>query len=302
MSGAIPLDPDRLKATRTYLDGVAKSLERMLMSHTGGLLELSKDSRDDRSMVVDFMHRTASDWVRDNWETIILKTDPNFDPYLCVLKGEALRIATDPTPGQMRGHILNLSRVARRVKDDEKNGLRIVRIFDCFARQLHSRSTRQNNGTRPSDRITAAQGCASDDFGFLGFSITTEIPVSSYIKQRAVQDPALFCKICSRLDIVGDIILGELSHGNRSERWELLDYLLRHRFGPKSLSPIKERIERKREQLSLTQVEAPGETLYLELVVEMLKAHDLSWEDGNTVSGWERLVLPFKRLGCLRWK
>ncbi|KAK3305673.1 uncharacterized protein B0T15DRAFT_556009 [Chaetomium strumarium] len=99
----IPVDLDASEVTATYLDGVIKSLERKLMSRTGGLLELiSHDGPLKYSKRrVEFMHRTASDWVRHNWGSITSSTDCNFDPCLWIVKGEALSfvLATEPSQG-----------------------------------------------------------------------------------------------------------------------------------------------------------------------------------------------------------
>ncbi|KAK0709320.1 hypothetical protein B0T26DRAFT_652605, partial [Lasiosphaeria miniovina] len=85
-----PADLAAAEVTNEYLTGVAKSLERRLMSRTGGLLELTGDLGGIATMHVDFMHRTANDWVRDNWESISAATEAGFDEWLWLFKGEAL--------------------------------------------------------------------------------------------------------------------------------------------------------------------------------------------------------------------
>lgn len=61
--------------TGAYLAGIAEQLERRLMSRTGGLLELFHDTGELAQMRVDFMHRTTSDWVRDNWDNMARAMD-----------------------------------------------------------------------------------------------------------------------------------------------------------------------------------------------------------------------------------
>lgn len=72
------------------------------MSRTGGLLELSfamalKHNNPELTMV-NFMHRTASDWVKRNWNSIVSATNQDFCPRLWVVKGHALAGILAKTP------------------------------------------------------------------------------------------------------------------------------------------------------------------------------------------------------------
>lgn len=86
----IPTNISTDEVTDKYLVGAIKSLERKLMSRTGGLLELTNVADDVGHMTVDFMHRTANDWTTENWASIVSATDAEFSPELWILKGEAI--------------------------------------------------------------------------------------------------------------------------------------------------------------------------------------------------------------------
>lgn len=179
----LPPDFATANLTSTFLTGVIKSLERKLMSRTGGLLELvssyddhvflsrprglperaSKYNNPPKKMEdlslgqslksvpervskynnpakkledisleqrpksrtrhlpervsssdvhakkpedvrVDYMHRTASDWVSDNWASIASAADHSFDPFIFFVKGQALSVilTTKPTLDKFR--------------------------------------------------------------------------------------------------------------------------------------------------------------------------------------------------------
>ncbi|EHK22896.1 uncharacterized protein TRIVIDRAFT_149971, partial [Trichoderma virens Gv29-8] len=97
-----PVDFKTADATIVFLEGVIKSLERKLMSRTGGLLELVSSNGDHTKIPKDvhvyYMHRTANDWVSENWESISSATDPGFDPLFWFVKGEALSVVLATKP------------------------------------------------------------------------------------------------------------------------------------------------------------------------------------------------------------
>ncbi|RYP48317.1 hypothetical protein DL768_005773 [Monosporascus sp. mg162] len=84
-------DNNVVNMTGDYLSKAVASLGRRLVSRTGGLLEIFGSPAKPNSSRVGYMHRTARDWVCDNWANISSATEEDFDPSLWVLRGEILR-------------------------------------------------------------------------------------------------------------------------------------------------------------------------------------------------------------------
>ena len=61
-------------------------LERLLAGHTKGLLQLSRSITVSQVPTVDFLHRTAFDWVRETerWDTVC-SWSPNFHPTITLI-------------------------------------------------------------------------------------------------------------------------------------------------------------------------------------------------------------------------
>ena len=53
-------------------------------------MQVTDYSRGPEDITVELMHRTAHDWVVDNWESIVSATDDSFCTLLWIVKGEAL--------------------------------------------------------------------------------------------------------------------------------------------------------------------------------------------------------------------
>jgi NACHT domain len=70
---------------------IVVSLKRKLSSRTRGLLEIHNNER------VDYMHRTVRDWVVKLERQLQSFSSPDYDPYLMLLKGKTLQIASYPT-------------------------------------------------------------------------------------------------------------------------------------------------------------------------------------------------------------
>jgi hypothetical protein len=110
----VPLDLDASKVTTSYLRAALDSLERKLTSRTGGLLEIVPADKRHLSAKgvlehvpldllharVEYMHRTARDWVMDNWVSITSATSPQFQPSDLVRQGPS----TENNPYHPREH------------------------------------------------------------------------------------------------------------------------------------------------------------------------------------------------------
>ncbi|KAH6845792.1 hypothetical protein B0I37DRAFT_381153 [Chaetomium sp. MPI-CAGE-AT-0009] len=207
-----PVDLDRTEVTSQYLTGAIKSLERKLMSRTGGLLELVSIDADHTKDQVEFMHRTANDWVRKNWESIISAADPDFDPRFSIVKGEALRLALVVRADRVWTQYANdigwdLLRIASHLPDDHPDGRILVSVLD----RLNSHEL--------------------DLRGML--DIAALVPVSAYLKQRAELDPDLFSAPERYMGTLNNVIFGEIWFPDTMEkRLQLLDFLTQAEYHP----------------------------------------------------------------------
>ena len=255
----VPVDLDAAEVTSMYLAGVIKSLERKLMSRTGGLLELQAMSPSDgnthqpENFHVDYMHRTANDWVLDNWLSITSATDPDFDPFFWLAKGQALILivtnhlpATRP-PGD--NHWQTLFYLASRVPDDHsERGILVAalnRLDDHIISHMAERyespdlywvdSLTVMNAPRvndhslsrlPSDINLNTPFCTN----FL--ELSARIPMSAYLKKRVQDDPDVFPTADYYLGVVRNAVFGEIWFWNPKQRLDLLDFLLQEKYGP----------------------------------------------------------------------
>lgn len=69
--------------------GIGRLTERLVNGHTRGILHVSKNHHDDEHVyAVDFLHRTAFDWLRqeNNWSKICKQSGANYDPMLGIVR------------------------------------------------------------------------------------------------------------------------------------------------------------------------------------------------------------------------
>ncbi|RYP06373.1 hypothetical protein DL765_009520 [Monosporascus sp. GIB2] len=125
-------DDDVANMTGEYLSKAVASLARRLVSRTGGLLEIFGPPAEPEASRVGYMHRTASDWVRDNWASTTFATKEGFDPTLWVLRGESLRLARSIHSGATVswGDIAYVFEKAAYVKDTPSNRAALAHILD----------------------------------------------------------------------------------------------------------------------------------------------------------------------------
>lgn len=133
---AISVDMQVTDMTSEYISNAVNSLGRKLMSRTGGILEIKPGSEMAHSSI-DYMHRTAVDWVEANWDSILASsTGIQFDPQLWLLKGEVLLTLreielNDEKTDREWVHIINRSfELASRVKDTTSSRAVLGRILD----------------------------------------------------------------------------------------------------------------------------------------------------------------------------
>ncbi|KAL7928575.1 hypothetical protein V8C35DRAFT_317902 [Trichoderma chlorosporum] len=255
----IPVNFPTAKVTGTYLTAAIKSLERRLMSRTGGLLELVSGNDDHtkkpEDVRVDYMHRTASDWVRDNWESISLAADPHFDPLMWVIKGQVLSVVLNIKSAiedftWLRDHCRSVFNLASRIPADHSDrGILVAaldRLDDHMARHMAG-SPDLSDASHWVHRLELRPELqASDDttshlaewFGpevllctdFLEFC--ARIPTPAYLKHKAQENPRLFSSADDYARIMNNLIFGEIWSHNAKARLKLLKFLLQEKYCP----------------------------------------------------------------------
>ncbi|KAM0479002.1 hypothetical protein ACHAPX_004980 [Trichoderma viride] len=223
--------------TSSFLTGIVQSLRRRLMSRTGGLLELvsSNSAQDAR---VDYMHRTANDWVKDNLQSINSATDPGFDPCFWFAKGEALRVVltTKPTTRSLEvSDWVNMVNIACRVQnnhpDRETLFIALVRLDDYLTiySLIHEGISSHFDETVEyfrRNRLPSYKewpellSCTN----FLEFCAL--VPFAACLK-REVQQKSYSNLVLER--VIKNIIFGELQFGNPEARLDLLYLLIKEK-------------------------------------------------------------------------
>jgi len=246
----IPVNIDAAEVTSTYLGGVIKSLERKLMSRTGGLLELVSDNGDLAKppvhVRVDYMHRTAKDWVRDNWATITSATDPDFDPFFWFVKGQALSVVftTEAHAGNLNGLTdwQSVVNAASLIPDDHPERKTLMAALDRLDAHIirHMDKSQGPSDTHWTNRLrlfnhrvltTPLLGLpplSCTDF----LQLSARVPIPAYLKQRAQDDPNLFSTADHYLGVINNLIFGEIWRPSSAARLDLLELLTREKPRP----------------------------------------------------------------------
>ncbi|KAI0136317.1 hypothetical protein BJ170DRAFT_677196 [Xylariales sp. AK1849] len=126
----VPIDLEYSQMKNLYWENAISFLERRLTSRTGGLLEISRGQwNHPRNLSVGFMHRTAMDWVSDNWDSIASSTKVNFDPTLWILKGKVIQTRVELFDPHWTD-IQKIISIASKVKDLPSNVITLVKLLD----------------------------------------------------------------------------------------------------------------------------------------------------------------------------
>lgn len=122
-----------------------QQLDRRLRSRTKGLLEISTKRAKAKDQTVEYLHRTAREWLRDNRDQIYSGTPATFDAQLCLLKAHVACLG-DHCPFQRATHLWNyvfetFDHAARMAvhEDDHPNSQECVMWLDRFRAKLNER-------------------------------------------------------------------------------------------------------------------------------------------------------------------
>ncbi|QYS92888.1 NACHT domain-containing protein [Trichoderma simmonsii] len=269
----ISVDIKATDVTSTYLSGAIKILERKLMSRTGGLLELVSHhddyTKEPKDVRVDYMHRTANDWVRDNLASITSATDRSYDPFFWFVKGQALSVVftTKPDANNISGlsDWPSMFYIASLVPEDYPDNGILVAALDRLDRHL---VTHMRKHQTPMDCYWANHvGILSDNVkrlqdvfrhmrmligdktlfcnNFLEFS--AHVPIPAYLKHRVQENPYLLSTTDGYVSgILCKLVFGEILFSSPYSRLNLLDSLIRGKYCPPPalLLMVKDRIKR----------------------------------------------------------
>jgi hypothetical protein len=264
----VPADIETSEVTEEYVKGAIKSLERKLMSRTGGLMEISSygDKTNLARATVNFMHRTASDWVSENWASITSATSPDFNAYLWLIKGEALRLVltTDTrTLFGARGFWLMVLEFASRIPGDYPNAIAHLIALDHLNNQFVKNATaRKTWADEISRHIRKAQNDVTEqgtirEQGALGhfrtslgegiglskaagleyctdlLALAARYPIPAFIKHGFYKEDGSELLPPQRYpEMVNAVVFGEIWYAAIELRLELLDFLTGQRFNP----------------------------------------------------------------------
>ncbi|EHK40223.1 hypothetical protein TRIATDRAFT_41622, partial [Trichoderma atroviride IMI 206040] len=208
----LPVDFATVNLTSTFLTGVIKSLERKLMSRTGGLLELRVSSSDvhakkPEDVRVDYMHRTASDWVSDNWASIASAADHSFNPFIFFVKGQALSVILTTKP--------TLDRFTQ---------CKFTRLTGVYWENWVEFSDFQNIISDMMQQIGQTLSCAN----FL--EVSARFPIHAYLKHMMQENLDLFSTAAHYYGILNNVIFGESWFHDPEGRLDLLDFLTQEKY------------------------------------------------------------------------
>ncbi|KAI6784132.1 uncharacterized protein J7T54_004678 [Emericellopsis cladophorae] len=140
-------DPDYLEPTKKYPEGakheaIAKQTVRVVEGCTRGILQVSDPITGSGPATVDFLHKTAYDWIKSpsNWNGIIQKGPDRYQPMipiLAVLVRHARSLASTSKYSTRKQCISRLFLLASKVQDPPEARSQMIAILDQLdVRQL----------------------------------------------------------------------------------------------------------------------------------------------------------------------
>lgn len=260
----IPIDMDINKVFISFLIDALSSVQRRLSSRTRGILEFYQPKEKHLGSVavhsarVEYLHRTAKEWVTSRW-TDLRAMDPEVDPCLALLKGEANRMATDNyilpyfSKEKFWSQVRLVFRCSSRLQDVSRNYSSILQVLDKIDRQISAISKVKDRGEGyllfpgdflvpddshdwPSQPAALPHWCNAPILTSLThfdrslevdfMSSMAQIPVPAYVKAKALEAP----------DDVPNAVLRDVAFGQipmRAGRGVVLKQLL----GTETLPP-----------------------------------------------------------------
>ncbi|KAH8165644.1 hypothetical protein CIB48_g2592 [Xylaria polymorpha] len=208
---------------------ITHTMRRRLNSRTRGLLEISPARQ------VEFLHRSVRDWIEPIWSDIIAESKPAFDPNLCILKAETVKLSqigynnslplTATTfPRQFWQDIQDCLRYAVKVQDISSNTAILVATLDRLDTTLNTASmirefptdsmpiiyeamSRQNSDKRELlPHWSATEGWDLHDNSFIG--LAAQFAIFGYVRDKVIASPQLLRHRPNEVSILANAVLG----------------------------------------------------------------------------------------------
>ncbi|UKZ65081.1 uncharacterized protein TrAtP1_006283 [Trichoderma atroviride] len=187
------------------------SLEPRLKSRTTHLPERVSSSdvhaKKPEDVRVDYMHRTASDWVSDNWASIASAADHSFNPFIFFVKGQALSVILTTKP--------TLDRFTQ---------CKFTRLTGVYWENWVEFSDFQNIISDMMQQIGQTLSCAN----FL--EVSARFPIHAYLKHMMQENLDLFSTAAHYYGILNNVIFGESWFHDPEGRLDLLDFLTQEKY------------------------------------------------------------------------
>jgi hypothetical protein len=149
-----PLEYDIRTLSEEGMAGVWEIMKRRLDSRTRGILEISTSGH------IDFLHRTASDWILQPriWEGIRSVVPEDFDPYLQLLRAETIQmpqmyttlsdLSSEDAMKHFRFHLEKVLWYASKVKQLPTADPELILILDKLDQEVDQRFRNASKGER----------------------------------------------------------------------------------------------------------------------------------------------------------
>ncbi|KAI0547895.1 hypothetical protein F4679DRAFT_597117 [Xylaria curta] len=195
---------------------ILQTMRRRLSSRTRGLLEISPSGH------VAFLHRSVRDWIENIWADIVAKSEPTFDPCLCIL--QALMVCTlggiynryvGVGSAAVRiyawKNVLNCLYYAANVRDCASNTLVLTTVLDRLNDkfQTFSHITSNQSIIPLADKMNlpihlSTNGAPENSF----VGCAAQFGISEYVRQKVTVNPKLLQHRPTEASILANAILG----------------------------------------------------------------------------------------------
>ncbi|KAI9855256.1 MAG: hypothetical protein M1813_000489 [Trichoglossum hirsutum] len=229
----IPLDICDGVNPNNFLPTIVLALRRRLYSRTKCMLEMHDHSKGLHR--VDYMHRTAEEWVTRNKDVVYSESAPNFDSNLWVIKGEVLANGLLPLERLIKArmeHPWNLLEAAASVADIPDNMPAVMDVMDKLIAQLNDTWKMLIEGKiqQPPSDIPIERECFLLDWctkplpiehnvagglyilpnhGAVNFvGVAAQIPIPIYVKAMVQADPSVLRSEPNVVSVLENAVFG----------------------------------------------------------------------------------------------
>ncbi|TRX88265.1 hypothetical protein FHL15_010832 [Xylaria flabelliformis] len=178
-------------------DLITQTMRRRLSSRTRGPLEISPQG------YVGYLHRSVRDWIEHIWGDIVAKSDPAFDPSLCILNAQTVWMLggickADKCISQVLTteydwkEVLKCLYDAANVRHIASNIHILVATLDRLNDKIQTFShTSENEAIIPlsCNKVTSRHGVTLPANSFVG--LAAQFGILKYVRHKLMVDPQL---------------------------------------------------------------------------------------------------------------